>query len=375
MDLSAIPILDHHCHAVGRPGRPLDGDGLRRVFVETTDPAMAPYVRGSVFYMRALRDLAALLGCAPDEDALLAARAATPFEAYARRLFEAANLERLLIDTGLRPGDSYDVPAMADLAGRPAAEVLRLEAVMERLIAAHGTLAQVEEALRAELRAAPGRGVVAFKSIAAYRGGLHVAPRTPDEAAAGLAEAREGARRAGRLRLSERRLLDYLLRAALEEAAAAALPVQFHVAFGDDDADLRMAGPLHLRPLLQDPALRRVPFVLLHCYPYVREAGYLAALYANVFVDLSLTVPLTAHGSAAAFGEALELAPVGKVLFATDAHSVPELFYIGALHGRRALGRALGRLVAEDMLTPGQAEGAAEAILRDNAARVYGFGA
>jgi hypothetical protein len=373
MDLSAIPILDHHCHAVRRPGAPLDGDGLRRSFVETTDAAMAPHVRGSIFYMRALRDLAALLGCAPDEDSLLALRAATPFEAYARRLFEAANFERLLIDTGLQVDDSYDLTGMASLAGRPTAEVLRLETLMERLIATNETLPQVEEALRAELRAAPGRGVVALKSIAAYRGGLHVAPRTADEAAVGMAEAREQARRAGRLRLSERRVLDYLLRAALQEAAAAALPVQFHVAFGDDDADLRTAGPLHLRPLLQDPALRRVPFVLLHCYPYVREAGYLAALYANVFVDVSLTVPLTAHGSAAAFSEALELAPVSKVLFATDAHSIPELFAIGALHGRRALGQALGRLVAEDMLTAGQAEAAAVDILRGNAARLYGI--
>jgi predicted TIM-barrel fold metal-dependent hydrolase len=374
MDLSAIPILDHHCHVVRRPGVPLDGDGLRRAFVETTDAGMAPYVRSSVFYMRALRDLAALLDCAPDEDAVLAARGAAPFEGYARRLFDTANFERLLIDTGLRMDDGYDAPGMADLAGRPAAEVLRLESLMERLIAAHETLAQVEEAMRAELRAAPGQGVVAFKSIAAYRGGLHVAPRTAEEAAAGLAKAREQALSVGRLRLSERRLLDYLLRAALEEAAATALPVQFHVAFGDDDADLRTAGPLHLRPLLQDPALRPIPFVLLHCYPYVREAGYLAALYGNVFVDLSLTVPLTAHGAAAAFSEVLELAPVGKVLFATDAHSIPELYFIGALHGRRALGRTLERLVAEDMLTAGQAEQAAMAILRGNAARLYGFG-
>jgi predicted TIM-barrel fold metal-dependent hydrolase len=107
----------------------------------------------------------------------------------------------------------------------------------------------------------------------------------------------------------------------------------------------------------------------------VREAGYLAALYAHVFVDLSLTVPLTAHGSAAAFSEALELAPVGKVLFATDAHSIPELYFVGALHGRRALARALERLVGEDMLTAAQAEEAALAILRGNAARLYGVGA
>jgi predicted TIM-barrel fold metal-dependent hydrolase len=184
---------------------------------------------------------------------------------------------------------------------------------------------------------------------------------------------RETARRYGRVRLSERSVLDYLLRVALEEAAAAELPVQFHVAFGDDDADLRSANPLQLRALLADPAFRRVPFVLLHCYPYVREAGYLAALYAHVFVDVSLTVPLTAHGSIAAFSHALELAPVSKLMFATDAHSLPELFFAGARHGRLALARALEQLVAEKYLTAAQAEDAAEAILWRNAAQLYGI--
>jgi len=79
----------------------------------------------------------------------------------------------------------------------------------------------------------------------------------------------------------------------------------------------------------------------------VREAGYLAALYAHVLVDVSLAVPLTAHGCVVAFSEALELAPISKLLFATDAHSVPELFFAGALHGRRGLAQARERLVAE----------------------------
>ena len=37
--------------------------------------------------------------------------------------------------------------------------------------------------------------------------------------------------------------------------------------------------------------------MLLHAYPYLREAAYLANLYAGVYVDVSLTVPLV--GSAA----------------------------------------------------------------------------
>jgi predicted TIM-barrel fold metal-dependent hydrolase len=332
---------------------------------------MAPHVRQSVFYLRALRDMAALLGCDPDEDALLAQRAVAAPEAYARRLFDAGNFRALLVDTGFRASNSYDTAELSVVAGKPVETILRLETLMEELIGACASFAQVEERLREEVRRARSRGVVGLKSIAAYRGGLHVAPRRFDEAAAAFPALKELVKRYGRVRLAERNVLDYLLRAALEEAAAAELPVQFHVAFGDDDADLRTANPLQMRALLTDPAFRRVPFVLLHCYPYVREAGYLAALYAHVYIDVSLAVPLTAHGCTAAFAEALELAPYSKLLFATDAHSLPELFYVGALHGRRGLAQALERLIADDILSAAQAERAAQAILAENAERLY----
>ena len=371
IDLSGIAILDHHCHTLLRPGAPLVGDGFRRFFAETTDPRMAAHIQHTVFYMRMLRDVAALFGCAPSEEAVFDLRAATPPEEYARRLFDAGNFRALLVDTGFRGPDSYELDQLSQIVGRPVETIIRLETLMEQLIVASATFGQVEDALRAELRMARARGVVGLKSIAAYRGGLHVELRTFEQAAAAFPALKETVRRYGHVRLADRMVLDYLLRAALEEAAASELPVQFHVAFGDDDADLLSANPLHLRALLADQAFQRVPFVLLHCYPYVREAGYLAALYAHVFIDVSLAVPLTAHGCTAAFTEALELAPISKLLFATDAHSVPELFYAGALHGRRGLAQTLERLVVEDIVSVAQAEDAAEAILWRNAAELY----
>jgi uncharacterized protein len=371
IDLSGIAILDHHCHTLLRPGAPLVGNSFRGFFAETTDPRMAAHIQHTIFYKRMLRDLAALLGCDPSEDALLDVRAATPPEEYVRRLFDAGNFRALLVDTGFRGDDSYELDQLSQIVGRPVETIIRLETLMEQLIAASANFGQVEDALRAELRMARARGVVGLKSIAAYRGGLHVEPRTFEQAVVAFPALKETVRRYGRVRLADRVVLDYLLRAALEEAAATELPVQFHVAFGDDDADLRSANPLQLRALLADEAFRRVPFVLLHCYPYVREAGYLAALYAHVFIDVSLAVPLTAHGCTAAFTEALELAPISKLLFATDAHSVPELFYAGALHGRRGLAQTLDRLIAEDILSVTQAEDAAEAILWRNAAGLY----
>src|SRR5215207_4527390 len=95
IDLSGIAILDHHCPTLLRPGAPLVGNSFRRFFAETTDPRMAAHIQHTIFYKRMLRDLAALLGCDPSEDALLDVRAATSPEEYVRRLFDAGNFRAL----------------------------------------------------------------------------------------------------------------------------------------------------------------------------------------------------------------------------------------------------------------------------------------
>ena len=73
-------------------------------------------------------------------------------------------------------------------------------------------------------------------------------------------------------------------------AADAGLPIQVHVGLGDRDLDLRRADPLLLAPLLAQPHIARVPVLLLHCYPFHREAGYLAQAFGHVFIDVGLAV-------------------------------------------------------------------------------------
>ena len=372
MDLTSIPLFDHHCHPLQRPGAALDGAVFRRHFSESTDPAMAPHLSFSLFYQRGLRDLAALLGCKSSEEAVLAARRSVPPEAYARRLIEAANISTMLIDTGLARGESCSLDEQRRFLPCAIHEVLRLESLIEQLVVETDSFPELEEAYRSRLAEARHRGVVAFKSIAAYRGGLEVLPRSRAEAAAVFPALKAAARRDGRIRLNDRPLLEYLLRVGLEAAAAQELPVQFHTGLGDDDLDLRAANPLHLRPLLRNPALRSAPIILLHAWPFSREAGYLAGIYSHVYADLSLTIPFAAQGGAAAIRAALEQAPTSKLLLATDAFSIPELFYLGALYARQSLGTALDQLQAEGWLTAGQAEQTARQMLYDNAASVYG---
>jgi predicted TIM-barrel fold metal-dependent hydrolase len=113
--------------------------------------------------------------------------------------------------------------------------------------------------------------------------------------------------------------------------------------------------------------------VLLHeCYPYTRQGGYLAAVYENVYLDLSYGIPLLGYGEMLAFTrQALGVAPTSKLVYSSDGIEVPELHWMSAIDGRRVIGEVLGELVAYGETSLTQAETAGESMLRENAIRLY----
>src|SRR5262249_5640868 len=208
----------------------------------------------------------------------------------------------------------------------------------ERVVRA-GTTAAGFAATFAEALGAAAGTAVAVKSIAAYRHGLDLDPDRPPAhevaAAAGawLAKAdRTGAgRTAATVRLTDPVLLRHLLWAGLDTG----LPVQVHTGFGDPDLTLNRADPALLTPFLRAAQATGVPVVLLHGYPYHRNAAYLAHAFPHVYVDLGLTLNHVGSRAGAVVAEILELAPFPKVLFSTDAYGLPELYALGATLFRR----------------------------------------
>ncbi len=149
--------------------------------------------------------------------------------------------------------------------------------------------------------------------------------------------------------------------------------MQFHTGFGDRDADLRLANPLHLRPVIE--GYPGVPLILLHAgWPFYQELAHLAAIYPNVWLDLSLAIPFATIGIPAMLRDVLGMAPFSKVLFATDAFSMPEIFWLAARWGRWGLGRVLDEVVRDGLLEVDEALTAAEAILGGNARQLYRLG-
>jgi uncharacterized protein len=149
------------------------------------------------------------------------------------------------------------------------------------------------------------------------------------------------------------------------------LPVQFHVGYGDSDVDLHRCNPLLLTPLLRAIAPTGVPVMLLHNYPFHREAGYLAQVFGHVYVDAGLATHNLGARAPALLAEALELAPYGKFLYSSDAFGLPELYYLGATLFRQGLSEFLRAGLDDDLFTERTAVRLARMLCADNAKRAY----
>jgi predicted TIM-barrel fold metal-dependent hydrolase len=366
--LADVPAIDQHAHPLELPPRGLGIDEFRALFTEAQrEPGR---VGETIFYRWAVRELAEILELGVSEDfpeveaAVLSVRASDP-TGYTRQLMREANLEALLLDTGYGGGGALE--EHESLLQSPVFEIARIESVAERLLpevrSAEELLAAVKEDLsRSE--------AVGFKTVIAYRGGLAV-PLDPSEEELERAFEAEKAAGGTEVRVQQPALLGALLLVALGVAGRTGKPLQVHTGFGDEDLHLPATNPALLKPLLDHPLAAGVRVVVLHAYPYVRQAGWLASLYPNVLLDLSLAIPLTAHAAENVISEALELAPWSQLLYASDGFIGPELFVLGAQRFREALAGVLEDLVGQRFLTVSEAEALAEAVLRGNACTSY----
>lgn len=373
MDLSDMPIVDNHCHSLLRsPVR--EQRSFRLAFAEANDAEFASFVPAMAYYQAALLELAGELGVPPDEDAVLTTRAARDHHSWCAHLLRAARLDALLVDDGVPPAAlSFTRDDLAALAGCPVGHIWRLETAAQHLIQAHAHFNDFVTAWDDGLRNLRERGIVALKSIAAYRTGLNIAPADELGARAAFAALREAAAGGGSVRLADKGLLEFLLHRALAAASGQEVPIQFHTGYGDPDTDLRLGNPLHLRAILDDSRYAGAPIILLHeSYPYTREAAWLAAVYPHVYADLSYAIPNIGWTELLSMTRAmLAVAPWSKLLYSSDGHSIPEHVWLGARRGREILATTVEELVGNRELLPSQAEATAAAILGGNARRVY----
>lgn len=370
--LDDIPLLDHHCHGVITG--PLERSAFEDLITESDWAAPEGTTHFDTQVGFAIRRYCApLLGLEPfaDPDAYLARRRELGTEA-SKRLLRATGISDYCIETGHR-GDEILAPGAMAVAGAARAhEVVRLERLAEELMlrgcAPDGFIEAFGRLLDERLEHAIG-----VKSIAAYRIGLDFDAARPADAdvVAAARGWREQLVHGAAPRLDSAVIIRHLLWTAVDRGCA----IQFHVGYGDADVDLHRCSPLLLTDFLRRTRESGARIMLLHCYPFHREAGYLAQVFPHVYFDVGLAINYTGARSSEVIAETLELAPFHKIVFSSDAFGVAELYYLGALLFRRGLQQSLDAFAERDGWPPDECRRVAELIAWGNARRAYGLDA
>jgi uncharacterized protein len=219
-------------------------------------------------------------------------------------------------------------------------------------------------------------GAVAVKFEAAYLRGLDFGDATEAEAARVYARYARG--RGAPTAAEYKPLQDFLFRHVAREAGRLGLAVHIHTGSGIG-AYFNLAGsnPALLEPALNDPALRKTNFVLVHGgWPFDAQTGALI-LKPNVYADFSAQTFLrTPHALAATLRAWLEFAPE-KVLFGTDAFALApevgweEVGWLSNRTAREALAVALTGMLRDGDITRERASQIARMVMRENAAKLY----
>ncbi|KAK4960306.1 hypothetical protein LTR10_003200 [Elasticomyces elasticus] len=400
------PVIDNHAHNILRPNQLKAGNFLT-ITTEAEGEALEDAPK-SLAHLRAVRQLKKLYELPADADwAAIVGKRAELLERDAdslmRKCFEGT--ETILVDDGLDSGANIERYDWHDkYTTSPCKRIVRIETVAATLLSnlhQQGALpigvavadeeacslgwvtfiAAFEQAIVAALQ---DEHVVGFKSVICYRTGLDVlVGRDVEVSEHGL---RSFSRHflpecvARNFRVEAKGMNDALVISTCKLIAAAyqqdgtAKPLQFHTGLGDNDISLLDSSPACLQPLIKQ--FPTVPIVLLHSsYPYTREAGYLATVYKNAFLDIGEVFPMVSReGQEKIVRQALELTPTSKIMWSTDGHHFPETYWLANVQGREAIEKVLCEYVEHDDFTIPQAIQAARDIFFNNSNTLYKLG-
>jgi glutamine synthetase len=401
------PILDNHAHNLLQHDQNKSYP-LLSMTTEASGEALKDTPR-SLPHLRAARQLKELYACDSSDWETISAQHVKAIEDDAdsliRKCFEGVH--SILIDDGLDKDtvESYDwhkqyVPGVVR-------RIVRLEAIAEDIMRteigpaykhamASSTVNESSVSLdeveklwsdfyqsfeHALDDAIADPEVCGFKSVVCYRTGLAIPPAK--SGAAGepppedvILNYFENATTNDSFRFESKPLNDWLVNFTLFKLSLAyhenaVKPIQFHTGLGDNDINLILSDPAHLQPLIEH--YDEVPFIILHSsYPYTRQAGYLATVYPNAFLDIGEVFPMVSRdGQEHIIREALEMVPGNKLLYSSDGHWFPETYWLANKQFRSALEKVLVEYVREDDLTLAEATQLAQDILFHNSNRIY----
>jgi len=404
--IQRCPVVDNHAHNILRPRQLKTADFLT-ITTEASGEALED-ARKSLPHLRAVKQLRTLYDLPEDADwpAIVGKRVELlerDAGALMKKCFEGT--ATILVDDGLDSGENIESYSWHDqYTHSPCKRIVRIETVAADILSdlhqqgklpigvaiadeeacSLGWVSFITEFEQAILAALSDDQVVGFKSVICYRTGLDVLTGRDFEVT------EEGLRSFRKhylpdcvtrnFRVEAKGMNDALVISACKLIAASvqqsgtAKPLQFHTGLGDNDINLLDSNPACLQPLIT--AFPNVPIVLLHSsYPYTREAGYLATVYKNVYLDIGEVFPMVSRsGQGQIVRQAFELTPFSKVLWSTDGHHFPETYWLANLQGRQALEKVICGFVQAGDLSVLEAREAVADVLYNNSNKLYGLG-
>ncbi|WP_327103949.1 amidohydrolase family protein [Nonomuraea glycinis] len=368
-DALLAPLVDHACHGVRR-------DELSRAQFELLiNEGASPAPPGTTHFDTPIgaglrRWCAPVLDLEPHAPpaVYVSRRAELGSAEVNRRLLRAAGVVVFLVDTGVESVDLLSAAEMGRGGAAAAEEIVRAEQIEQDVAETAQAAVDYMDGLGEELTARAVRAV-GLKTVAAYRLGLDFDPSRPSRGSVIAAANRRLSD--PKRRLDEAVLLRHLIWTAVDVARERGLPIQVHTGFGECEADPHRADPARLAGFVRALQPMGVPVVLLNGYPFQRQAAHLAHAFPHVYLDAGPAFAHTGAGSARLMEESLELAPFHKLLFGSGGRGVAESCLLGAVHFRRALGKALKARLDEGEWSAADAARIAHMIGSGNARRIY----
>lgn len=300
---------------------------------------------------------------------------------YIEKLFRAANIEAVVIDTGVPNIETYGYTISHDdfqklLPGEVKSRcVVRIEPIIYTLLKNDDLTFQdaiylFEHELEEQIHA---QNAVALKTTIAYHTGLDVRIVTEEQARTAYDAYRKNR---GEAPGEEKIIRDYFVLLSLEKCMQRDIPMQIHTGIGDAPVlNLMKSNPWLLFDLVCDPYFQQAKIVLEHLgYPYIAESGSLANMFPNIWVDFSEIIAFASPAVDRCLKELFEMTPVTKIMYGSDSYGIPEIFWFSAVHFKRCLNNVLNGFIRDSILSPEDAHYIAGRILRENARELYKVG-
>ncbi|KAF8594652.1 hypothetical protein BDV93DRAFT_611774 [Ceratobasidium sp. AG-I] len=353
--IGTIPLIDNHAHNLLQNYRS-SLDVPRETLVSFADGEALKDSVYSLAHVLMLKYLKRFFNLPVDSSwqTIIETAKARDYDSLCRELIQAAGIQAILIDDIIQNDHKHAMSWHDQLTPTTTKRLVGIETLFESIVAKSGRTEAFLFFPAAIRKLVDDAGVAGFKSIAAFRSGLNIQPLNPEELA---------------LKCED----------AYRESMLPALPSlgkanPFHTGLGDNDITINQVDASLLQPLIK--AYPEVTFVLLHSgYPYVRQAGYLATVYPNVYLDFGLAISLlSGDGQRSLIRQLLELCPTNKLLWSSGTAFHPERFYLGALQMREALTEILVDYVRRDELGFDNAIQVAKRMLFENSNKLYNLG-